>query len=138
MKFVIAIASLLLGFGIPVAVGQPASALNGAFTEAQAIRGAASYAAVCARCHGKGLVSSDDEAPSLTGRPFAFAWTGKTIAEKFVRIKTTMPASNPGTLDDQTVLDIVAFILQGNKYPAGSQELSPATALDQIVIEPLP
>jgi hypothetical protein len=38
-------------------------------------------------------------------------------------------------LDDQTYIDIVAFILQFNGIPAGNQKLEPDTrALEQIIV----
>ena len=34
-----------------------------------------------------------------------------------------MPATNPGSLTDETYADIVAYLLKMNKYPAAGQEL---------------
>jgi hypothetical protein len=36
-----------------------------------------------------------------------------------------MPRDEPGTLDDRTTIDVVAYLLQQNALPAGSQELPP-------------
>lgn len=112
---------------------------NGVSNDAQVKRGAAAYQRECAACHGVKLQAGDPEAPPLTGLPFRFQWQGKTIAEKFDQIRTTMPmpSDRAGSLDDQTYIDIVAFILNFNGYPAGSQELEPkAELLTQIVIAP--
>jgi hypothetical protein len=35
-----------------------------------------------------------------------------------------MPADNPGSLPTSEYLDIVAYLLQANKLPAGNDELS--------------
>ena len=48
-----------------------------------------------------------------------------------------MPRNNPGTLTDQTAVDLLALILQTNGLPAGSMELraSPET-LEALTIVP--
>ena len=40
-----------------------------------------------------------------------------------------MPADAPGTLEPQQVADLIGFILQANKFPAGKTDLAPAVAL---------
>jgi hypothetical protein len=47
-----------------------------------------------------------------------------------------MPPKKARSLDDQTYLDIVAYILQFNNVPAGNKKLEPnVAALEKIVIE---
>jgi hypothetical protein len=47
-----------------------------------------------------------------------------------------MPLEFPGTLDDRTTIDILAFILEFNGYPAGREDLRGEPAvLEKIVIE---
>jgi mono/diheme cytochrome c family protein len=111
--------------------------LEGVFTAEQAERGKQLYPSRCAQCHGDELVS-DSDAPSLTAQAFRYSWHQKTIAERFERIRTTMPPGGAGSLSDQEYLDVVAYILQFNKYPAGAQELAPEKSLlEKIVIEPV-
>ena len=46
-----------------------------------------------------------------------------------------MPLGNARALDDQTYIDIVAYILQFNGIPAGKQKLEPdVRVLEQIVV----
>jgi hypothetical protein len=46
-----------------------------------------------------------------------------------------MPYGNALSLDDQTYIDIVAFILSFNGIPSGTQKLEPdLPALEKIVI----
>ena len=60
-----------------------------------------------------------------------------SLAETFEQIRSTMPLRNERSLDDQTYLDILAYILQFNGAPSGNQKLEPNFgALQQIVIEP--
>ena len=47
-----------------------------------------------------------------------------------------MPPNKARSLDDQTYVDIVAYLLQFNGLPAGNQKLAPdIRTLEQIVIE---
>jgi hypothetical protein len=84
-------------------------------------------------------VSSSPEAPSLTGATFKFEWVGKSVGDRVDVIQRTMPDSKPGSLDVQTVSDIVAFILESNGYPAGPNELgADVKELEKIVIDKAP
>lgn len=121
-----ALTSLVLLSGTNVLLAQ---------TDEQAKKGEAAYQSVCASCHGTDLRSTEPEAPDLTEGAFKFGWQGKTIAEKFETIRNTMPPGRKGNVDDQTYLDIVAYILRFNKVPEGNQALQPdLEKLKQIVI----
>jgi hypothetical protein len=79
----------------------------------------------------------DAEAPDLTESIFQFGWKGKTVAEVLEQIRSAMPLDSPGSLNDQTYLDILTFIFQFNGAPSGNQKLEPnLPALREIVIEP--
>jgi mono/diheme cytochrome c family protein len=129
-------AAVLLAAGTDIALAQ-VDITSGVFTADQAARGSELYAMNCGGCHGAELVSSDAEAPSFTGFTFTLNWTNKTVAERFERIKTTMPLGNPGSLSDQEYLDVISYILSFNKYPDGSAELSPDSDLEAITISRL-
>ncbi len=103
----------------------PGSILSGIFTEQQAQRGKIAYQQFCAICHGADLFPTNPEAAPLTGEVFNFSWHGNTIAERFERISTTMPEGKAGTLNDNEIIDVIAYILQFNGYPIGEQELEP-------------
>jgi hypothetical protein len=76
----------------------------------------------------------DAEAPPIAGDEFLKKWNGHTVKELFEKT-STMPVGSPGALRPQEYADLVALILEFNKFPAGSQEL-PATPdqLGQITI----
>lgn len=114
------------------------SILDGVFTQAQAERGKVAYEDQCATCHGLDLTS--DSAPNMVMPAFRFGWHGRTIAQKLEQIRTTMPQGFPESMSDQEYLDVIAYILHFNKYPAGDRELDAAEkdALERIVVEPLP
>ena len=137
MKIVV-VGSLLLLLGTTIAQAQQSGAkstASGVFTAEQAKSGERSFQAKCATCHGADLHSTDAEAPDLTEGAFKFGWDGKTVANRFEQIRSTMPLGNARGLDDQTYIDIVAYILQFNGIPAGNQKLEPnVRSLEQIVI----
>lgn len=126
-------ALLLLGMAAPSAIAQ-SDTKAGVYTMAQAERGAQVYADSCASCHGADLVSTDAEAPSLSGFSFTLNWANKTLEEKYERIKTTMPLGHPGSLEDQAYLDAIAHILAVNGHPAGEVELTPESDLAGITV----
>ena len=107
---------------------------DGVYSDAQSTRGQDLSKASCVTCHGENLAGSD-LAPGLQGDDFKAAWSGRTAAELFEKIQTTMPADRVGTLKPPQSADLVAFILKLNEYPAGSSELaSEMPALQQIKI----
>ena len=101
---------------------------SGVFTAEQARRGNDAYQASCAACHGSDLHATDPEAVDLTGPGIRAKWNGKTLQDRFETIRDTMPPGNANTVGDKTYMDILAFILQSNEFPAGNQELVPETA----------
>jgi len=114
------------------ASGQPQrSVADGVYTDAQRTRGQQVYAAECADCHGADLAGSDN-APSLSGFEFAGAWQGATLGELFEKV-ATMPPTSPGKLNPQQSVDVLAFIISRNNFPAGQAELAAdAAALKMI------
>jgi mono/diheme cytochrome c family protein len=98
------------------------SAWDGVYTEAQAKRGEAIYVDACARCHGKALDGKDDAGP-LAGTEFMSARKGAPLGAMFSKIKIRMPDDDPGTLSAAESADVLAYILQVNKLPAGKEEL---------------
>jgi S-disulfanyl-L-cysteine oxidoreductase SoxD len=95
---------------------------QGVYTTAQAERGKASFNSSCLRCHGDKL--QGNTAPALSGDRFFTTWGGEPIASLFAKIRDTMPPNFGTSIDDQTKLDVVAYILQTNGYPTGAGELT--------------
>jgi mono/diheme cytochrome c family protein len=96
---------------------------DGVFTDAQVKRGNDVYQAQCAACHDAQLTGSGT-APALAGTDFSANWKDETVSSLFERIRATMPADNPGSLQRPQVADLIAFILNFNKYPTGPTELA--------------
>ena len=107
---------------------------EGIYSDAQAGRGKKAYIVHCASCHNEGL-QGGDLAPALKGEDFLLRWDDKPMFEFFDRVQKTMPQDNPGAVSAQDNADIVAYILQVNRMPAGAAELSSEeAALKAIVI----
>jgi hypothetical protein len=70
--------------------------------------------------------------PELWGDPFLTQWENKDVASLFTRIQTTMPEDAPGTLAEKEVLDIIAYVIQTNGFPAGDNELASKDALARM------
>lgn len=95
---------------------------DGIYTKEQAERGRTAYLDACASCHGDDL-RGKSTAPSLVEESFTFQWGEASVEELYVRTRTLMPSDRPNSLPGQSYCDIIAFILQSNKFPAGDKEL---------------
>ena len=116
------IAVVLLTASLATAMAQsPATVLDGVYTTAQAERGHLAYESRCVGCH----EGQDADGPELTGKVFLDRWREDKLESLFTFIRTSMPGNNPGTLDERTVADIVAYILEANNLPAGNTDLRP-------------
>ena len=100
-----------------------------AYTAAQAKRGETTFHEKCASCHeGNGF------GPPLHGDPFWAAWAGKEARPLYSAIISTMPPSDPGSLSEKSVLDIVAYIFQLNSLPSGAKEIERASELNNVAL----
>jgi len=115
-----------IALGVTNTPGQQAAKV-GPYTAEQANAGRTAYMADCMTCHLPDLKGSN-EAPPLAGTNFINTWRNKTTSDLFNKISTTMPPGSAGSLGDQTVLGITAFILQSNGAAPGAQPLTAATA----------
>jgi alcohol dehydrogenase (cytochrome c) len=117
---------------IAAATFRPASSQSERlFTLAQAARGKPLYAQHCASCHGQSLEGVP--ASPLAGERFIAKWNDRTLDELYFITKTQMPYGKPDSLSPRQYLDIVAFMLESNGYPAGPRELvADAASLKQI------
>ena len=112
------------------ALSQYSSVWDGAYTAAQADRGAVKYRQECVMCHGP-VLEGNGEAPPLTGR-FIPDWAGTRLSDLVEKIQTTMPLFAPGTLSSTDTADLLAFILQANNFPTGPKELEAGEALKLV------
>jgi quinoprotein glucose dehydrogenase len=117
------------------APGAAKTVWDGVFTAEQAERGAAAFKTACSECHGNDL-AGDGFAPALTGSDFMGNWNELSVGDLFERIRISMPPSGPSAVTPAQKADIVAHIMNVNKFPAGQTELEPKTeVLKGIKIE---
>lgn len=116
---------------IPLVTGQDTlSTLDGVFNKEQASTGKQVYDVECSLCHG----------PSeFAGRLFQLTWTGQPLSLLYRHISTAMPLDNPGGLDREQYVAVLAYILEMNRYPSGERPLpSEIEELGLIVMDPPP
>jgi mono/diheme cytochrome c family protein len=99
------------------------------YSEEQAAKGKTSYNNQCSTCHEGGGMG-----PALKGTEFLGSWENKTVRSLYSRILTTMPSDAPGTLTEQDVLDIVAYLISTNGFPPGDKALEKPDELNDITI----
>jgi S-disulfanyl-L-cysteine oxidoreductase SoxD len=131
-------AALTLSIGAVTAQVPPApatrSAWSGVYTKEQAERGRTLYNAQCARCHGETL-GGGENSPALVDDVFFVFWGGKTVGDLVEYTRTTMPSDGPGKITRKRCIDIAAYLLSANGFPAGDAEFpAELEALNQITI----
>lgn len=120
----------------PAAQDRPRSVNDGVYTAAQAERGQVLYDDQCAVCHGPIRAFVPEMAALLGDHTFRANWRGRPLGELFGLIRETMPQDAPGTLSPQQSAEIVAYILSGNRKPAGETPLADdPDQLDGILFE---
>ncbi|HKV99064.1 MAG TPA: cytochrome c [Vicinamibacterales bacterium] len=106
------------------------------YTKAQAARGEKQYATVCASCHDPAKVAAGKKpAPELVGDKFLSTWDGRTLGDLLDQILTTMPDDASVVLTEDQTADLVAYILQANKFPDGAADLKYGASSKDIVIK---
>lgn len=120
---------------MPPASSRAKSQWDGLYTDEQAKRGEMLYVENCSACHGMGL--GGGFGPVLAGTNFVAKWRDRPLAELFESMRLTMPPTFPGGFSRQQNADILAFMLQKSKFPAGDTELiGDAELLNQIRLIP--
>lgn len=141
----------IAGFACLVLTAQQPTS-PGIFTTAQAEAGRVAYERTCGKCHTNTLmgrnvgpgelapidslpasyqefIGKTNRVPPLAGKVFLSRWGQKTAAELIARFQIT--ASDPSFqfqgMDDDTTVNITAYVLQVNGAKAGTQELTRTT-----------
>lgn len=105
------------------------------YNKVQATVGSGLYSQYCQLCHGSKLQGR--KGPPLKGTAFAKSWEAGnlTVDDLFYEMSTQMPLNGPGpgNLSKQQYVDLVAYLLQQNGYPAGKKPLpSTDSALQKL------
>ncbi|MET0239744.1 MAG: cytochrome c [Sphingobium sp.] len=122
--------------GNHMAAEAPRTIASGVYTDEQATRGMKAFIRNCSACHGEQFNGAESGPPLIDG--LIERWKGKSVADLFEKIRTTMPPlpDTPGKLGDQGYADVTAAILKANGEPAGPAELpSDPAALAAIIMD---
>ena len=136
MRALLPAAGVVLAASVVIAAnGQaPAGAL---YTSAQADVGEVLYDEQCVSCHGPLSAFVPEMAALLGDHTFRNRWEGRSLGELFQLIQEEMPQDAPGSLSNDETASLVAFILAGNRFPAGDTALSnDLEALNDIPFSP--
>jgi mono/diheme cytochrome c family protein len=98
------------------------------YSAAQATRGQQIYQTQCAECHGKAMDGASG--PPLVGSNFLANWSATPVRNVVDKIQKTMPFNLPGSLSRQQSIDLAAYILQSDGFPAGASDLNEAALPD--------
>jgi mono/diheme cytochrome c family protein len=90
--------------------------MSGVYTTAQAAKGEETYYGLCINCHPKG---------TYAGPAFKTNWGGKPLSDLYDWVLNKMPKNDPGSLTPGESVEVIAYILQQNKMPAGKTPLAP-------------
>jgi hypothetical protein len=72
----------------------------------------------------------------LGGAEFTSYWDGMMVGLLFETMQSAMPKDRPGQLSMEENTDILAYLLEANKFPSGGKELaSDIDALRKIRFE---
>jgi mono/diheme cytochrome c family protein len=116
--------------GVPVVAQTHKTVWDGVFTAEQAARGKALFATTCMTCHGPDL--SGANGPALKGEVFVNHWMEGSLDALFARVESMPP--NRANLGGSAYVDVLAFLLDANAFPAGAHELG-AEATTNIQIQ---
>jgi mono/diheme cytochrome c family protein len=140
------LALAVLSLGMLVVAGQE-PAPSGVFTVAQAAAGRAAFENTCGQCHTPTLLGRKGDpaerpplaslsasyqqfigprgwVPPLAGKEFLERWGSKTAAELIDRFQETVPFFPPEGMNEETTVNITAYVLQVNGAKAGTRPLT--------------
>jgi mono/diheme cytochrome c family protein len=100
---------------------------DGVYTSEQAGKGAEAHASYCAKCHHMSYYQGG----------FLEPWEGAPVSAIYDLIRMKMPEDRPGALRPREYAALLAYVLELNGYPPGTEPLgSTAETLDQIRLAP--
>jgi mono/diheme cytochrome c family protein len=123
-----ALACAVVGASTVAIVAQNKTSVKvGVYTAAQADRGQSLFRSKCASCHAPNRFTDDFFYQSFAGKP---------LFEMFDVISDSMPEDNPGSMKKEEYVDVIAYLLKLNNFPAGATELPiDKEALSAIMME---
>ena len=109
---------------------------DGIYSAEQSTRGEEAYKERCSRCHGAKLEGTQGN--GLVGSDFMERWREDSVGSLFEFVSRSMPPAQRGAgrplIPVPTYLDILAYVMAQNQFPAGSNPLTPE-GLDDIQVQ---
>ena len=102
----------------PVARPPGKTVWDGIYTVEQAAKGRDVYRRICSECHSTG------EAPAIVGTSFIRRWFDDGLDIPLTKMRRTMPDDAPGTLPEESYLDVLSYMLEAAGLPAGAEPLT--------------
>jgi mono/diheme cytochrome c family protein len=110
-----------LALHVQADAAQESTVKAGIYSTEQAERGKATYDKICQSCHTFQPSEKSKDNPDLGGDAFLSKWDKRSLHELATVIYTNMPNDGSAVVSEAETADLVAYILQQNKFPAGSQ-----------------
>jgi mono/diheme cytochrome c family protein len=122
-------AALAFSAGAPVHGSAAQTTNDGIYTKAQADGAKKQFDKICAECHAF-TVAAKKKPKDLTlgDEPFFESWTGRPVVDLVNVIVLTMPNDGSAVVSETEAVDLVAYMLQQNGFPAGPKPLTKDTA----------
>ena len=106
------------------------------YSKAQAERGAAQFAKVCAGCHDPAkLDPAKEKGPELIGERFLNEWQSKPLSGVLETVLLTMPNDGSAVLTEEQTADVIAYVLQANGFPDGPADLTYAAGAGITIVK---
>ena len=120
-------------------LAEEGSVWDAVYSDAQTETGEKLFVEQCIACHSNqpGVAGGHGPAPPVIGGDFLFRWVDSSVADLYDVIRQTMPQAAPNSLGPQQYMDITAYVLKLNGYPAGEEALKAEdyVALQDVWIE---
>ncbi len=113
------------------ALGRPddTTTNDGVYTKAQAAGAKKQFDRICADCHAFTVAAKKKPKDLPLGdEPFFENWSGRPLGELVTLIALTMPNDGSATVTEAEAVNLVAYVLQQNDFPAGSKPLTKESA----------
>ena len=122
---------LVLSAAVAVRATAPQKTTNDAvYSKAQADGAKAQFDKICAECHAFTVAAKKQAADLPLGdEPFFKKWEGKSLDELISIIVLTMPNDGSAIVSEAEALNLMAYVLQQNGFPAGAAPLTKETAV---------
>jgi mono/diheme cytochrome c family protein len=127
LMFAAALAVLWFSAAASVVAADAKTVWNGVYTAEQAARGKVVFEANCAMCHRADLTG--ERGPALAGEGFMRNYEADNLGRLFTAMSRRMPQNAPATLKENEYIDVVAYVLQVNAFPAGTEPITSDVAL---------